>query len=78
MSYFDWLHAWSCLGEIEGRKLSADNRISLKQIRKQTFKKTSLRSALKDFAVKHMEDIAIFIIVFFMCGSFLIIMSLLF
>ena len=71
MSYFDWLHAWGCLGEIEGRKLSTDNRIGLKPIRKQTLKKTSLRSALKDFAVKHMEDIAIFIIVFLCVVHFL-------
>lgn len=75
MSYLDWLHAWGCLGEIEGRKLSADKRIGLKPIRKQTFKTTSLRSTLKGFAVKHTGELiyaAAFIFALFMCGVFLI------
>jgi hypothetical protein len=74
--YFDWLHAWGCLGEPEGRKHSADKRIGLKPIRKQTFKKASLRSALKGFAVKHTGELiyaAAFIFALFMCGVFLIV-----
>lgn len=84
MSYLDWLHAWGYLGEPKECKCNAGKeqaQADLQTSRGQTFEKTSLRTALRAFVVKHAEDI-IWIVaalsIFFMCGVFLIVIGLLF